>query len=375
MLDPFINLRPFDDAQLPEVLQSVAHNPYFAKAAQFVYPNDTLEQSQARLCAIRSVDELQFTIMKDVTERLVSTTMDTFTYDGFDRLDPSSRYLFVSNHRDICLDAILTDYATHFSGLIIPQITFGANLMDVPLMADLGRANKIFQVERGGTPREFYNNLMLVSRYIRHVITEQHQPVWIAQRNGRTKDGADRTDPAIVKMFGMSSDKQLSDSLKDLTIVPLAISYEWESCDILKAVELCKRAQGPYTKQPGEDAHSVITGLMQPKGKVHLQATSPITPAELDACDNDAKQIATLIDKRILGAYRLYPYNYVAADLLKNYKNIPHPIPHTSHLSLHYSDADRNLFLMRLHSLPEEYQPYLLLIYANPVISKLSINN
>lgn len=359
MTDPFIHLRPFNDSQLPAVLQGVAQNPYFAKAAQFVYPNDTLEQSQARLCAVRSVDELQFTIMRDVTERLVATTMDSFTYDGFTRLDPASRYLFVSNHRDICLDAILTDYATHYSGLVIPQITFGANLMDVPLMADLGRANKIFQVERGGTPREFYNNLMLVSRYIRNVITEQQQPVWIAQRNGRTKDGLDRTDPAIVKMFGMSSDKKLSEALKELTIVPLAISYEWEPCDMLKAVELCKRAQGPYTKQPGEDAHSVITGLMQPKGHVHLQATDPITPAELDACNDDARQIASLIDQHILAAYRLHPCNYVAADLL-----------HADNaFAQHYSDADRNLFLMRMHTLPEEYQPYLLQIYANPALS------
>lgn len=359
MTDPFINLRPYNDSQLPAVLNSVAQDPYFAKVASFVYPDDSLEQCQQRLCSIRSVDELQFTFMKDVTERLISATMDGFSYDGFSRLDSKSRYLFVSNHRDITLDAILTDYATHFSGMMTPQITFGANLMNVPLMADLGRANKIFQVERGGTPREFYNNLMLVSSYIRHVITEEHQPVWIAQRNGRTKDGSDRTDPAIIKMFGMSSGKPLSDALKDLSIVPLAISYEWEPCDMLKAVELYKRTQGPYSKQPGEDAHSVFTGLLQPKGRVHLQAASPITPEELDACHNDAKLIAALIDQRISSNYRLNPCNYVASDLRDG----------SGRYSDHYSSADRNLFLMRLHSIPEEYQPYLLSIYANPIPS------
>ena len=213
---------------------------------------------------------------------------------------------------------------------------------------------------------------MHLSEYIRFTIKEKGESVWIAQRNGRTKNGIDQTDQGIIKMFCMSEPKDKIKALSELHIVPISISYEWESCDILKALELYESQYTRYTKKPGEDLNSILTGILQPKGCVHIELCKPITIDELSVYENQTnndyhKSVAKLIDSRINAAYRLYPNNYIAHDLL--YGNTKY--------SKKYTDEQYNAFLQRLSKLDkydtcdlERLKEIFMGIYSNPIDNK-----
>ena len=233
-----------------------------------------------------------------------------------------------------------------------------------------GKVNKMFRTERGGSPKEFYNSMMHMSEYMRHVITEVHESVWIAQRNGRTKNGIDATDPAIIKMFGMSRRDDRVVSLAELNIVPVAVSYEWESCDKLKTLELYQtKKNGHYEKQPNEDLNSILTGIMQPKGHVHFHVCPQVTKADLIAM-NDCpsgefyKRVAELMDSRINPHFYLHPNNYIAHDLRSG----------TDTYAEHYTTEQKATFIKYMdwmNDYPDfdrsELEEIFLGIYANPV--------
>jgi 1-acyl-sn-glycerol-3-phosphate acyltransferase len=286
-----------------------------------------------------------------------------------EQLDTSCRYLFVSNHRDIMLDACLLQYILYQHGHESTEITFGANLMSSPLVIDIGRSNKMFRVERGGNMRDFYLSSCHLSDYIRYTLTQMHHSIWIAQRNGRTKDGFDQTDQGIIKMFCMSKADDKIAALADLHIVPVAVSYEWEPCDVLKALELYQSRQQPYVKKPGEDLNSILTGIIQPKGRVHFSVCSPVTADDLQRYDhlttNDYhRAVARLLDQRIHAAYHLWPNSYIAHDLRygrQQYRD-------------RYTDAERDAFMTHLQQLSQFdiiesdiLRDIFLGIYANPV--------
>ena len=267
------------------------------------------------------------------------------------------------------LDASILQNVLVDEGLESSQITFGANLMMNPLVVDIGRSNKMFRVERpGNSAKEFYRSSLHLSEYIRDVITEENESVWIAQRNGRTKDGNDRTDQGIIKMFCMSKPDDKIDALDELSIVPIAVSYEWEPCDILKAIELYESRNVKYIKKLGEDLNSILTGILQFKGRTHFEICPVITRDELlqyNECTNNDyhKYVAKLIDSRILKGYRLWPNNYIAHDLLygqRLYEN-------------EYSRKEKMNFEKHLEELNQYddnsdiLKDILLGIYANPV--------
>ncbi len=381
----FDDIRPFYDAEIPAAMQRIADSPHFPLLAQYVYPGQDIEEVRQLMRQFTNVYDFQHEVMRCVNEQVIARSMTSFTFDGLNALDTQKRYLFVSNHRDIMLDACLLQYALWQLGHETTEITFGANLMSTPLVIDIGKSNKMFRVERGGTPREFYNSSLHLSEYIRYCITEKHQSVWIAQRNGRTKDGDDRTDQGIIKMFGMSRHKQPVEALAELNIVPVSISYEWESCDLLKARELYLSRDTKYVKQPGEDLNSILTGVMQPKGDVHITFCQPLAADELQTLAAEAnhtpeqplmqtgaasefnRAVAHIIDERIISAYRLSPNNFIAYDLLcgqDTYRD-------------RYSDAQRQTFcnhLQRVDSLgisdTDALRHLLLCIYANPLKNK-----
>ena len=354
-------IRPLNDSELPKAIRQITASPLFVPIAHFLYPNEEPAAVVERLCALKDIHTMQDTVMRAAIDRILSQTVTDFTHSGTDMLLPSRPYLFISNHRDITLDAFLLQYLLfEYNDL---YITFGANLMQDPIITLIGRANRMFRVERGGTPKEFYRNMLQVSQYIRQVIVGDQHSVWIAQRNGRTKDGLDRTEVSLLKMLALSGratrEAPLS-PLKALNIVPVSISYEWEPCDLLKAHELHMRSLGPYRKAKGEDMNSVLTGIMQPKGHVHLSVTAPITDEEIDRCsatDSPFENLAALIDRRIIGAYRLHPTNFAAYDLKLR----------STHFSDHYSPTLREQFQARLASVPHAEQAILLDIYAHPV--------
>lgn len=369
----FDDIRPYYEEEIPAAMQRIADSDVFPLLASFVYPSESLEDVRKRICSFQTIREFQHDTMRCVNEQIIARSITDFSVSGLENLSPDEHYLFVSNHRDIMLDASLLQYYFVINGFETTEITFGANLMMHPVVIDIGKSNKMFKVARpGGDIKDFYRNSMHLSEYIRFTIKEKGESVWIAQRNGRTKNGIDQTDQGIIKMFCMSEPKDKIKALSELHIVPISISYEWESCDILKALELYESQYTRYTKKPGEDLNSILTGILQPKGCVHIELCKPITIDELSAYENQTnndyhKSVAKLIDGRINAAYRLYPNNYIAHDLL--YGNTKY--------SKKYTDEQYNAFLQRLSKLDkydtcdlERLKEIFMGIYSNPIDNK-----
>ena len=367
----FDDIRPYRDDEIPAAMQRIVSDPYFPQVAQYVYPDRNVQEVRDIMLGCRNIYEFQTTVMKQVNEQVIAATTDGLTFGGVERLDPSKRYLFISNHRDIVLDSCLLMYILHTNGHKIGEITFGSNLMKGQMVIDIGKSNKMFKVERGGNPRELYATSVHLSEYIRYAITEKKESVWIAQRNGRTKDGMDRTDQGLIKMLSMSGGKDRVKALAELNIAPVSVSYEWESCDILKALELYASRDGkPYVKKPGEDLNSILTGITQPKGRVHIEICEPLTASDLNAIPTDyvdaqfRHAVAELMDSRICGGYRLFPNAYVAHDIRSG----------NNRYADRYTDSQRDAFTARLHELDKygtdpALRDIFLGIYANPVDS------
>ncbi len=366
----FDDIRPYNAEEFPEAMQRIANSSSFPILASFVYPGEPLEEVRQRIANYKNVYEFQSQTMSRVNERVIEESISEFTCSGIERLRPNRQYLYVSNHRDIMLDASLLQYFLLTKDFDTTEITFGANLMSSQLVIDIGKSNKMFKVERpGGSIKDFYRSSLHLSEYIRYAILEKHQSVWIAQRNGRTKDGIDSTDQGIIKMFCMSRPDDKIQALSELNIVPVAVSYEWESCDILKAIELYQSQYTKYIKKPGEDLNSILTGLLQRKGRVHFELCEPITEDELmqyDHLTNNEyhKAVAQLIDSRIIPAYRLWPNNYIAHDIRYGSKAF----------QSFYTKEQREAFLRRLGHLDkydecdlDQLKDIFLSIYSNPV--------
>lgn len=373
----FDDIRPYRDDEIPAAMQRIVESTTFPLLASYVFPNRDLGEVRQLIKSVRTIDEFQSRVMFYMNEEIIRRTMTRFTWSGMEHLSPEQKYLFIGNHRDIVLDSSLMEYVLYKNGHETSEITFGANLMQSPLIVDIGKANKMFRVERpGNNLREFYCASARLSEYIRYTLREKHQSVWIAQRNGRTKDGLDLTDQGVVKMLGLSRTDNKVDALDELHIVPLAISYEWEPCDILKALELYeKKLMGHYVKKPGEDVNSILTGITQFKGNVHLHFCEPLQREELalyDGCTQGDfhRAVARLIDRRIHHAYRLMPNNYIAHDLRYG----------RSEYADRYTAQQKADFLHHLESLrpyeescdPEQLTDLLLGIYANPIESFLN---
>ena len=369
----FDDIRPYNAEEIPAAMQRIAYSSSFPILAAYIYPNEPLDDVRERIAGYKTVREFQTETMSMVNERVIKNSITDFSCSGLDKLNPNEQYLYVSNHRDIMLDSSLLQYFLVQNGFDTTEITFGANLMMNPLIIDIGKSNKMFKVERpGGSIKEFYRCSKHLSDYIRHTITEKKQSVWIAQRNGRTKDGNDVTDQGIIKMFCMSCPDDKIKAIDQLHIVPVSISYEWESCDILKSLELYESQFAKYTKKPGEDLNSILTGIVQPKGRVHIELCDPISHAELAKFENMTgneyhRAVAKLLDNRINTAYRLYPNNYIAYDLRYG----------TNKYQECYTQEQKDEFLQYIRQLErydtcdiEQLTDIFLGIYSNPVNNK-----
>lgn len=371
MSEDFEDIRPYNDSEIPEAMQRIAQSEYLPKAAKFIYPDMSVDDVRKKIAAIKTIDEFQNTIMYDGLRRIVEKTITSFTYNGADNLKRGRNHLVISNHRDIVLDAYLMQYVLYQNDLPLFKITFGANLMENPLIKEIGKCNKMFHTARSGTPKTFYQNMMHMSSYIRYSLETERDSVWIAQRNGRTKDGIDVTDPAVIKMLGMSGGDDYVAAINELSILPLAVSYEWEPCDILKAVELCKKTHGAYEKKPGEDVNSILTGIVSPKGNAHITVCKALTLDELEPIAEPRadffKKTAAIVDKRIAEGYMLHPTNYIAHDIRSA----------TDTYREHYTQQQKQQFLDRVNLLPDMGEDNELLreifisIYANPIDTKI----
>ncbi|MDR0940965.1 MAG: acyltransferase [Bacteroidales bacterium] len=368
----FDDIRPYKDEEISAAMQRITDSEFFPTLATYVYPNKDIAEVRTLMRSLRTISEFQLEVMRCVSEQIIARSISEFSYAGLEHLDTTKNYLFVSNHRDIMLDSCLVMYALTQKGFDTAEITFGSNLMSGQLIIDIGKSNKMFRVERGKSVKELYMISQHLSEYIRYVITEKRQSVWIAQRNGRTKDGNDTTDQGIVKMFCMSMPHDKIKALSQLNMVPIAVSYEWEPCDILKTLELYEFRHEKYIKKPGEDLNSILTGIVQNKGKMHIEFCKPITENDLlrfaDNTNNEYhKNVAALIDERIRAGYRLSANNYIAHDI--RYGELRY--------AAHYTEEQKQEFIAHLDEL-NSYSEWdldtlcdiFLGIYSNPVRNK-----
>lgn len=360
-------MAPLDAAYFQLLFEQLLQSPYAPVLTRILYPNLSPQSLRERLLTVDSVDSFQQEVMYRASECVIQRSTTRFTFSGEEYLRHSGPSLFVSNHRDIVLDAMLLQYIQVRCRGATSHVVVGSNLFEMPLMAMLAEANKMYGIGRGGSPREYYKVLMDMSAQLRRWVTQQGESAWIAQRNGRTKDGRDRTDPALIKMIAASGDRtDPARSLAAMHIVPVSVSYEWEPCGWQKAREtLLTRTQSGYAKQPGEDTESIVHGIKDPKGRVHFTICPPIEAGELEAVKGDSEAVATLLDRRISGRYRLWPNHYVAFDLLHG----------TDRYSGAYTAAERQAFeqylddACRHYPLGPDYRTELLRLYAAPLDS------
>ena len=371
----FDDIRPYYDAEISSAMSRIARSDVFPVLASWIFPGRDLEDVRRMVLSFKTIKEFQFGVMIPVNRQIIERSITELTFRGFEKLNPDMQYLFVSNHRDIMLDASLLQYLFAQRERDTTEITFGANLMTKGLITDIGKSNKMFRVERGGKLKDFYMSSRHLSDYIRYTLTDKKQSVWIAQRNGRTKDGDDHTDQGIIKMFCMSCPEDKIKALSQLHIVPVSISYEWESCDVMKAIELYESRLEKYIKKPGEDLTSILTGIIQHKGRVNFTLGDEITEDDLiqyDSCTNNDyhRLVAQLLDERINGAYKLYPNNYVAHDIRHG----------QTRFASYYTPSDKMKFMKYMECLNDYdvddidiLKDLFLGIYANPVSNKIKL--
>ena len=318
----FEDIRPYTDAEAVEALARMSRHPMMPVVSKYLFPSVPASAMSHMLRGIGSIDQFQNEVMMGVIDGILARTSDGFTCSGIEHLKGiQGRFLAVSNHRDIVLDPALIQYVMKQAELPFTEICVGSNLVTSQLLEDLLRSNRMIKVIRGITARELYLSSQRLSQYIRERITSGGASIWIAQREGRTKNGLDTTEQGLLKMFDMSGTGTFEENFRELNIVPMSISYEYESCDARKAREVLLRREGPYIKKEDEDLHSILTGIRQAKGHIHLEIEAPLTAEEIfeaSKCEkNDRYQsIRHLLDRRIIAGYKLWKTNYMAHDLL-----------------------------------------------------------
>lgn len=394
-VDVFEAIRPYVDSEVPAVIERLVSSDALVHGIIHVrYPKVPryLEKPLASflryrihkaLLGVSTVKEFQV-LMGAFLEKTIENTMNGFSYGGQEALQPGKPYLFLSNHRDITLDSALLNYALVHNGHESAEIAIGDNLLFNPLVTDLLRLNKSFVVNRSATGvKQKYAALTQLSHYIFQA-HEDGRSTWIAQREGRAKDGADVTDPAILKMLHVWARKQglsFSETMRHFNIVPVSVSYEYDPCDGLKAAELAAREQPGYVKSSGDDFQSIMRGISQPKGHVHIQFGDVLTG------DYETPEAAAqAIDAQVVSNYRLYPSNLYACDQLLHSQQPLKSLRELSaeklqqwmqtssltHMNLNAQELAQQAkeFRDRLSSYSEQMQRYILEMYANPVINK-----
>ncbi len=367
----FDDIRPFNDAEAPAVMRRLlADQELRQTAAAFLFPGASKRWGwllrpliggylRFRFRGVRTVDQFQQRLDRYMA-RLENQSTASFTVSGLTRLDPGQAYLFVSNHRDIVMDPALVNWALYQNGFQTVRIAIGDNLLSKPFVSDLMRLNKSFIVQRSFRGRR--EKLMAakkLSAYIHHSITRDNANIWIAQREGRAKDGIDKTNPAVVGMFSINRPKTVpyADYIHGLNVVPVAISYELDPCDQMKARERYYQLErGGYQKSPHEDVESIAKGMSGWKGRVHLSFGEPLK----EDYQNDT-EVAVAINRQIHSIYRLFETHETAHRWLNEcpQEEAPAWVPES--------------LRSRVSSQPAELRPYILAQYANAVEAQQNV--
>ncbi len=380
-MDSFSDIRPYNDEEVRPVLDSLLASPEFISAlSRLRFPrsagplgfllNPVIRMALRRqLAGVNDVRSMQ-AIVKRYMDRMTDDTTSGFSVSGLDLLAPDQPYLFMSNHRDIALDPAFINYSLYHNGRDTVRIAIGDNLLTVDYASDLMRLNKSFIVRRSARgPRQILAAYKQLSAYVRMSLTEDKVPVWIAQREGRAKDGYDQSEPAIIKMLTLSlvkGEESFADFIRTLRIVPVAISYQYDPLDMAKANELyLLEEDGVYEKGEQEDVLNIARGIAGQKGAVHVAYGSLIE----EDC-NDAAEVAARIDRQIIGSYVLHPSNFFAYQALHG--EFPQALcggQQRPFVAAEHRDAGRD-FKARLDDMPSHLRPYVLKMYANCILRK-----
>lgn len=381
-MNEFDDIRPYHDNEVRPTLDRILADPELSDAVtRLKFPSlhawlgwllKPLVKTKLtkELAGVKDVRGFQEVVAKYMGASLASTTKSVTT-SGLDKLNPKQSYLFISNHRDIAMDPAFVNWTLFHNNCNTLRIAIGDNLLTKPFVSDLMRLNKSFIVNRSAkAPREKLKAAKLLSAYIHHSIVNENSSIWIAQREGRAKDGLDKTNSAVLGMLMLNKSKTeaLGDYVKQLRIVPVAISYELDPCDEAKARELYHhRTHGSYQKEEHEDVKSIAKGIAGQKGHVHL-AFGEVLHGDY----TDTDELVADIDNHIFSDYVLHATNCFAYEMLHgqmpnvNYsaKNIP--------FDGSVLKDERTLFEARMNEIASEYRDIALAIYANPVVSKLA---
>lgn len=378
----FEDIRPLNQDEVQAAIEELLASEEFRHALQYVKPDLDWDQLSAAMRACKTKEQFKSTLAYDAVMTVAKKTTFSLTISGRSRLpEGKPACTFISNHRDIVLDASFLNVMLYDVGYGMTQVAIGDNLLIRPWIKTFVRLNNSFIVKRGVSVRQMLEVSGTLSAYINHTIKDTKESIWIAQREGRAKDSNDRTQPSVLKMLCMAGGKDIIGNLKSLNIVPVAISYEFDPCDYLKAQEFqLKRDNPEYHKTQRDDLLNMETGILNNKGRVHFTISQLIND-QLDQLDPNMDRnelfaaVASIIDKEIYRHYRFYPNNYVAYDLLSG----------TRRFSDHYGLKDKKAFEEYLQKqldkivIPNKDENFLrkkiLEMYANPLKNFLALND
>lgn len=376
----FSDICPYDDSVFTEKMKALVEEPGFLHALSFCVPPEGVEAMKQELLGIDNKHDFQVLVMFPFLQMVAKNTTAGISMGGMRNYNSTLNYTFISNHRDIVLDASFMNLAFLRNGIPTTEVAIGNNLLIYDWITDLVRLNKSFIVKRDTGMREALMAAKKLSAYIHHAILHKHESVWIAQRQGRAKDSSDHTQEALVKMLALGGEGTFMDKIKEINLMPVAISYEYDPNDYLKAREfLLKRRDPNFKKSQRDDLFSMETGLLQYKGKVHFQLTPRIN-ARIEEIgefkDNNvaARYVGRIIDNAIHRSYEIFPINYVAYDMLHGTRRFQSK--YTEEEKFKFTDYVSNqIAKIDLPDITAEEMEYLRILlitmYANPLINKL----
>ena len=373
----FDDIRPYNDSEVKQKLRILLKDKVFDEVLLHLFKNrPKVQMVKFQLRRVRSIKQLQGVFIYDLLHWLVDKTSKGLKCTGIDKLDKKKPYLFISNHRDIILDAALLNFLIFEYGMNTTQIAIGDNLLLYEWIEHTVKLNRSFIIKRSLPPRELMMASKKVSHFIRKSIVDDKMSIWIAQREGRTKDGNDKTQDSVLKMLNMSNKGGISDGFNELNIVPVSISYEIEPCGLAKLKELIKKEHYGQLKTSKDDLKSMSMGMFAPKGRIRVAFGDPIKTNFTLAQNNEQRNkyirnIAELIDDQIYKNFKLWPSNYVAYDMLMQEHRFKDK----------YTEEEQKRFeimveqaMVNIDYPITDLQERFLKLYANPVINKLKVN-
>ncbi|EOZ99066.1 hypothetical protein A33Q_0774 [Indibacter alkaliphilus LW1] len=369
-MSPFEDIRPYYDIEVNQAIREILDHPMLKAMMNFTFPDHEDSYWKDLMLHCHSIRDFQINFIYPGVKKVLEKSSNGLTTSGFEKLEKDTSYLFISNHRDIILDTSLLNASLFEHGLFMTTSAIGDNLVKKPFLKHLSKMTRNFIIKRGLPARELLESSRTVSAFIRHSLLRENRSVWIAQREGRTKDGNDMTHKGVLKMIGMASDEgeHFLDYFKRLNVVPISISYEYDPTDMLKMPELLAKAnQEVYVKGENEDFNTLLSGIIGQKKRIHIHVGDCLNDRIDQIKENNQGQVkqlqalTDLIDDQIILGYKLWPTKYIAHDLLTG----------TAQYSSEYSPEEKALFEARFRRGVDQKNPLavrsFLAMYANPV--------